>query len=56
MRHALDQGLHVQDATYLETARRTGAALISADQAQLDAATRMGLTTVSLGDVRAREP
>jgi predicted nucleic acid-binding protein len=56
MKHALDQGLHVQDATYLETARRTGAALISADRAQLDAATRMGLTTVSLGEVPARTP
>ena len=56
MKHALDQGLHVQDATYLETARRTGAALISADRTQLEAATRMGLTTVPLGEVPARTP
>jgi predicted nucleic acid-binding protein len=55
MRHALAQGLQVQDATYLETARRTGAALISADQQQLAAANRMGVTTVPLGEVPARE-
>ena len=54
MRHALSHGLHVQDATYLETARRSGAPLISADRAQLEAAMRMGLASVALTDVPPR--
>lgn len=53
MKHALGHGLHVQDATYLETARRTGATLVSADRAQLQAATVMGLATLALGEVPA---
>lgn len=55
MRHALGHGLHVQDATYLETARRSGAPLISADRAQLEAAVRMGLAAIALTDVPARD-
>jgi predicted nucleic acid-binding protein len=55
MRHALEHGLHVQDATYLETARRRDAPLISADEAQLRAAARMGLTAMSISEVPARD-
>ena len=55
MKHALGHGLHVQDATYLETARRTGAPLITADRAQLQAATDMGLATLALSEVPAPE-
>jgi predicted nucleic acid-binding protein len=55
MRHALAQGLHVQDATYLETARRTGALLISADLEQLAAAGRLGLAALPLNQVPSRE-
>jgi predicted nucleic acid-binding protein len=55
MKHALGHGLHVPDATYLETARRTGAPLITADRAQLQAATDMGLATLALSEVPAQE-
>jgi len=53
MKHALGHGLHIQDATYLETARRTGAPLITADRVQLQAATDMGLATLALSEVPA---
>ncbi len=55
MRHALAQGLHVQDATYLEAARRTGAPLVTADLAQLAAAIRMDLAAIPLSEVPAQE-
>jgi predicted nucleic acid-binding protein len=50
---ALAYGLQVQDATYLETAYRTGAVLVSGDDAQLRAARRLGLTAFALDEVPA---
>ncbi len=52
---ALDNGIRVPDAAYLETARRTDATLITADRAQLAGALRMGLAAMSLSEVPARE-
>ena len=51
---ALRTGLRVPDAAYLETARRAGATLISADLAQLQGAMRMGLAATPLSEVSAR--
>ncbi len=48
---ALGCGLHVQDASYLETARRAGAMLISADRAQVRAAEALGIPALALRDL-----
>ena len=53
---ALAQGLHVQDAMYLETAQRFGSPLVSADREQLEAAGGMHLATVALDEVPAWIP
>ncbi len=53
---ALRTGTRVPDAAYLETARRSGATLISADRFQLEGAMRMGLPAIPLGEVPAPEP
>lgn len=45
---AMDTGLRVPDASYLEVARRRGATLISADARQLEAATRVGVPGIGL--------
>jgi predicted nucleic acid-binding protein len=51
---ALRTGLRVPDAAYLETARRAGATLISADLAQLRGAMQMGIAATPLSEVPAR--
>lgn len=48
---ALATGTRVPDSAYLETARRAGATLISADRAQLRAAEALGIPAVALGDL-----
>lgn len=48
---ALATGTRVPDAAYLETARRAGAMLISADRGQLAAAEALGIPAASLGDL-----
>lgn len=48
---ALRTGLRVPDATYLETARRRGAILITADRRQLDAAEALGIPAAALSDL-----
>lgn len=50
---ALEVGLHVQDAAYLETARSAGLLLVTADRAQLEAARRIGVRAVALEEVSA---
>ena len=52
---ALDSGLRLQDATYLETARRVSAPLISADHRQVSAARSSGIGAVVLADLPAQE-
>jgi predicted nucleic acid-binding protein len=53
---ALRTGTRVPDAAYLETARRGGATLITADRSQLEGALRMGLPAIPLSEVPAPEP
>ncbi|MHB8891739.1 MAG: type II toxin-antitoxin system VapC family toxin [Candidatus Limnocylindrales bacterium] len=48
---ALRTGLRVPDAAYLETARRAGATLISADPAQVRAAEALGIAALVLRDL-----
>ena len=48
---ALRTGLRVPDAAYLETARCTGATLISADHAQVRAAEALGIAALTLRDL-----
>ena len=50
---ALDYGIRVPDAAYVETARRSGATLISADRDQLRAAVAAGVTAIALREVSA---
>jgi predicted nucleic acid-binding protein len=52
-RVALIEGIRVPDAAYVETARRSGAALVSADLGQLRAASAQGVLTIPLGEVPA---
>jgi predicted nucleic acid-binding protein len=49
----LDRGLRVPDAAYVETARRSGATLVSADRDQLRAAASAGITAVAISEVPA---
>jgi predicted nucleic acid-binding protein len=51
---ALDRGIRVPDAAYIEVARRLGATIISADRAQLHAAAAAGVTAAPLSEVPAR--
>ncbi len=53
---ALDHGIRVPDAAYVETARRSRAVLISADRAQLQAAADLGVATVPIAEVRSGFP
>ncbi len=53
---ALEHGVRVPDAAYIETARRSGATLISADWDQLRAAAAAGVTAISIGEVPIRAP
>lgn len=48
---ALDHGIRVPDAAYIEIARHTRATLISADRAQLQAAAHLGVPVVPIADV-----
>jgi predicted nucleic acid-binding protein len=50
---ALDRGIRVPDAAYVETARRRGAPLVSADRDQLRAAASAGITVVAINEVPA---
>jgi predicted nucleic acid-binding protein len=50
---ALDTGIRLPDATYLEVARRRGAALISGDARQLEAAVRVGVPAIALNALPA---
>ncbi len=50
---ALDSGIRVPDAAYIETARRNGATLVSVDRDQLRAAAAAGITVVAIRDVPA---
>jgi predicted nucleic acid-binding protein len=52
---ALRAGVRVPDAAYLETARRSESTLITADRAQLAGALRLGLATLPLSEVPARD-
>ena len=54
LRIALTLRARVPDASYLEVARRHGAVLVSADEAQLEAAGRLGLRAVRLADLPER--
>jgi predicted nucleic acid-binding protein len=53
---ALRTGVRVPDAAYLETARRSGSTLITADRAQLEGAMRMGLAASPLNELPAQGP
>jgi predicted nucleic acid-binding protein len=53
---ALQTGIRVPDAAYLETARRIDATLISADRAQVEAARRLRLAVVSTDNMPAWIP
>lgn len=53
---ALGQGLHVQDAMYVETARRWGAPLVSADRGQVEAARRVGVVALGPDELPRRIP
>lgn len=55
-RLAMETGLRVPDAAYLEAARREAATLISADKAQLAAAGRLGMLAVDVATVPAWTP
>jgi predicted nucleic acid-binding protein len=55
MRHALEHGIHVQDATYIETSRRRGIPLVSADATQLRAARAAGVVATAVGEVPNRD-
>lgn len=48
---ALEHGMTVQSAHYVALARRTGAAFVSADGTQLQAAVQMGLRAIALDEV-----
>jgi predicted nucleic acid-binding protein len=48
---SLAYGLHVQDACYLETARRIGATLITGDHAQFQAAVAAGIDAIPVNEV-----
>jgi predicted nucleic acid-binding protein len=52
---ALEGGIRVPDAAYVEMARRSGATLVSADHDQLRAAASAGITAVSISEVPAQE-
>lgn len=53
---ALDRGIRVPDAAYVETARRSGGTLVSADRDQLRAAASVGITVLAISEVPARDP
>jgi predicted nucleic acid-binding protein len=53
-RLALATGIRVPDAAYVESARNSSAALISADHAQLRAAADRGVPAIPLSSVHAR--
>ncbi len=53
---ALSEGIRVPDAAYVETAKRSGAALVSADLDQLRAASAEGVLTLTINEVPARDP
>lgn len=48
---ALATGTRVPDCAYIETGRRTGALLISADSTQLEAAEAMGIAAIALREL-----
>ena len=51
LRLALETGLRVADASYLEVARRRGAVLVTADEQLAGAALRIGVSVVTLAEV-----
>ncbi|HYO44076.1 MAG TPA: type II toxin-antitoxin system VapC family toxin [Candidatus Limnocylindrales bacterium] len=53
---ALDHGIRVPDAASIETARQARATLVSADQAQLQAAANLGIPVVRIADVGSGIP
>lgn len=55
-RLALETGIRVPDAAYVEIARRTGRTLVSADRPQLRAASSLGLTATPIAEVGPRAP
>ena len=50
---ALVEGIRVPDAAYVETAKRSGAVLVSADADQLRAASAQGILTMTINEVQA---
>jgi predicted nucleic acid-binding protein len=53
---AMQHAIRVPDAAYIETARGVGAVLVSADRAQVAAASDLGVPVRPIGDVIVRIP